>query len=95
MGVHEKDMVPRRRQRGFTIRSDRALARLALLTGKGMSQARVVEEALDRMPLPSDAEDRQNARRRIDAIIAKGAALPKTSMSEMDSLEYDDDGNCR
>ena len=42
----------RRQQRAITIRSDHELARLALLTHNGRSQVQVIEEALDRTPLP-------------------------------------------
>jgi hypothetical protein len=42
----------RRRQPPITIRSAKAAARLGLLTRHGRSQADVIEEALERMPLP-------------------------------------------
>src|SRR3546814_19063115 len=45
---------PRRKQRAITIRSDHALKRLELLTRDGRSQFEIIEEALDRMPLPKE-----------------------------------------
>ena len=87
--------APRRQQHAITIRSDHAYARLALLARDGRSQAKLIEEALDRMPLPKAASDTDRARSRIDAIIAQGRGLPKMTMAEFDALEYDEDGNCR
>jgi hypothetical protein len=51
----------RRRQPPITIRSAKAAARLCLLTRDGRSQSEVIEDALERMPLPalvSSAEER-------------------------------------
>lgn len=83
--------TPRRQQRGFTIRSDHALARLALLTRDGRSQAEVIEEALDRMPLPAE-RDREAFLAEIAAIQAR---IPKgsfPSMKEIDAELYDENG---
>ena len=83
--------TPRRRQRGVTIRSDRALARLALLTRGGRSQAEVIEEALDRMPLPQ-TRDREAFLADIAAIVAQvpGGSLPP--MAQIDAELYDENG---
>ena len=86
--------VPRRQQRGVTIRSDHALARLALLTRDGRSQVEVIEDALDRMPLPSD-NDREAFRADIDAILAKVPKRKYPTMAELDADNFDDEGNCR
>jgi antitoxin VapB len=82
---------PRRRQRAITIRSDHALARLALLARDGRSQVEIIEEALDRMPLPGQG-DRQTFLRDIAAIqerVPQGALPP---MAELDAAQYDDNG---
>lgn len=85
----------RRQQRAITIRSDHALARLALLTRDGRSQVQVIEEALDRMPLPKQQADKAVRRARINAILATVPKRPYPTMAELDALEYDDEGNCR
>lgn len=85
----------RRQQRAITIRSDHALARLALLTRGGRSQVQVIEEALDRMPLPRQEADKAGRRARIAAILATVPKRKYPSMAELDALEYDDEGNCR
>lgn len=89
-------MQPRRKQQPISIRSDRAAARLRLLTRNGRSQTDVIEEALERMPLPQEDEERI-ARRlaELDALVAK---IPKGSimpMKEFDALEYDENGDLR
>ena len=53
-----------------TVRSDHALARLALLTRDGRSQVQVIEDALDRMPLPKRETEKVGRRARIEAILA-------------------------
>lgn len=85
----------RRQQRAITIRSDHALARLALLTRGGRSQVQVIEEALDRMPLPRQEADKIGRRSRIEAILATVPKQNYPTMAELDALEYDDEGNCR
>lgn len=85
----------RRQQRAITIRSDHALARLALLTRDGRSQVQVIEEALDRMPLPKRQADKAARRARINAILATVPKKAYPTMAELDALEYDDEGNCR
>ena len=91
MASNAHNSTPRRRQRGITIRSDHALARLALLTSGGRSQADVIEEALDHMPLPK-ARDRAAFLADISAIVAK---VPKGSfpaMAQIDAELYDENG---
>lgn len=85
----------RRQQRSITIRSDHALARLALLTRDGRSQVQVIEEALDRMPLPRQQADKAARRARVDAILATVPRKNYPTMAELDALEYDEEGNCR
>lgn len=85
----------RRQQRAITIRSDHALARLALLTRGGRSQVQVIEEALDRMPLPHQEADRAGRRARIAAILATVPKRNYPTMAELDAEQYDDEGNCR
>ena len=81
----------RRQQRAITIRSDHALARLALLTRDGRSQVQVIEEALDRMPLPK-ARDPDAFRAEIDAILATVPKRKYPTMAEIDAELYDEDG---
>jgi antitoxin VapB len=83
--------TPRRQQRGVTIRSDHALARLALLTRDGRSQVEVVEEALDRMPLPVTS-DREALIADIRAIQARVPKRAYPSMAELDAEFYDEEG---
>ncbi len=91
-------MRPRRQQATITIRSDRAKARLALLTRGGRSQAEIIENALDREPLPQGAMDEARLERRMAEIDRLIAAIPKGSgvtMKEFDALEYDEHGDLR
>jgi hypothetical protein len=86
--------LPRRQQRRIAFASDRAFKRLQLLTRGGRSQVDVIEEALERMPLPV-VDDRARA---LEDICALLAGLPKRAyptMEELDAIEYDADGNCR
>ena len=89
-------MQPRRKQSPITIRSDRAAARLKLLTRGGRSQAEVIEEALERMPAPGGVpEEQAKWRSRLDELIAQ---IPKGSImsaKEFDALEYDENGDPR
>lgn len=89
-------MRARRKQTSLTIRSDRAIARLKLLTLDGRSQAQVIEEALDQLPLPKEASSIEERKARIMEIIDRLAArgdIP--SMKEFDRREYDENGNPR
>lgn len=82
----------RRQQRAITIRSDHALARLALLARDGRSQVQVIEEALDRMPVPKPLFDRAERRARIEAILASVPKRKYPTMAEIDAELYDEDG---
>jgi hypothetical protein len=82
----------RRKQTAITIRSARAAERLALLTRDGRSQAQVIEEALEKMPLPTARIDRQAIRTEIAAIVARGRGLPAKSLEAIDAEMYDENG---
>lgn len=82
----------RRAQKPITIRSDRAAARLALLTRTGRSQAHVIEEALDLMPVPVDTDGEAARRARIMATIDRLSAAGIPTMAEFDAAEYDENG---
>ncbi len=82
----------RRKQRAITIRSDRALARLALLTRDGRSQVQVIEEALDRLPVPRAHADLDTFRRKIDAILDDVDHTMIPTMLEFDAATYDENG---
>jgi hypothetical protein len=85
----------RRRQPPITIRSAKAAARLCLLTRDGRSQAEVIEDALERMPLPALVSSAEERVARIKAIVATVGRERLPTMAELDALEYDDDGNPR
>lgn len=85
----------RRQQRAITIRSDHALARLALLTRDGRSQVRVIEEALDRLPVPKQITESTARRARIEAILARVPKQNYPAMAELDAENFDDEGNSR
>lgn len=86
----------RRGQQAITIRSDRAAARLKLLTRDGRSQAQVIEEALESLAVPP-AEDGDVKRRRAELEALLDSFDPTTipSMAAFDAREYDDLGNPR
>ena len=89
-------MQTRRAQKPITIRSDRAASRLAVLTRDGRSQAQVIEEALEAMPVPVLPDESTARLARIDAILAElrqRTDIP--SMAEFDAREYDERGNPR
>ena len=91
-------MQTRRAQQPITIRSDRAAARLKLLTRDGRSQAQVIEEALEAVSAPDVAGDnpeRAALVARIEATIAELRKRPMPSMAEFDAREYDERGNPR
>lgn len=88
-------MQPRRQQPAITIRSRRALDRLRLLMCNGRSQVAVIEEALDRMPLPPEADDIEARRARIMAILDRIDPSTIPSMAEFDAREYDERGSPR
>lgn len=86
--------LPRRQQRRIAFASDRAFERLRLLTSGGRSQADVIEEALERMPLPV-ADDRANVVHEIRELLARLPMRNYPTMQELDAHEYGVDGNCR
>jgi hypothetical protein len=95
-------MQPRRSQPAITIRSQKAVDRLKLLTRGGRSQTSVIEEALERLPDPAVAEDAEKERRaefmRLIVDIQAGVARHPfrfVSMAEFDAHEYDERGNLR
>jgi hypothetical protein len=86
--------LPRRQQRRIAFASDRAFKRLQLLTRGGRSQADVIEEALERMPVPA-ADDRAAVVEEIRDLLARLPSRAYPTMQELDAAEYDADGNCR
>lgn len=87
-------MDPRRKQPSLTIRSVRAIERLRLLTRDGRSQATVIEEALERMPLPAiGADDAEEVIAKLEALSRRIAPqLRWRSMAEFDEATYDERG---
>ena len=83
--------IARRHQRPITIRSGKAAERLALLTRDGRSQAQVIEEALERMPLPPVA-DRSAIIAEIRKILNSVPKRPYPTMAEIDAELYDANG---
>ena len=88
-----RSSMPRRAEQPITIRSDRAARRLALLGRDGRSQASIIEDALERMPLPPDAE--AELRARLHAILDGAAPTAIPSAAAFDAREYDERGNPR
>lgn len=94
-------MQPRRLQPAITIRSQKAVDRLKVLTRDGRSQTSVIEEALEKLPEAPALESIETRRERmngiIEAIQAKAVDNPFRfkSMAEFDAFEYDENGNCR
>lgn len=84
-------MRPRRQQATISFQSDRAKARLAVLTRGGRSQAEIMEEALDRMPEP-ESVDIDARRAEIEAILDRVDRSVAMTIEEFDALEYDRDG---
>lgn len=84
--------MARRRQPPITIRSARAAARLALLTRDGRSQAQVIEEALERMPLPETGGDFAQWRAKVEDLLAKVEGDRVPTMAAFDASEYDESG---
>lgn len=89
-------MQPRRKQPPITIRSERALRRLKVLTRTGRSQAEIIEEALELMPDPiTQPVDLDRWREEIDAILAQVDPASIMTMKEFDAIEYDENGDLR
>ena len=89
-------MQPRRKQPSITSRSQRAVERLKLLTRDGRSQAAIVEEALERMPLPPQERLTLKQREaRIMEILERIDPDSIPTMAEFDAREYDERGNPR
>lgn len=89
-------MQPRRKQPALTIRSARAIERLKLLTRDGRSQAAVIEEALERMPLPpQEGLTLEQRSARIMEILERIDPKSIPNMAEFDAREYDQHGNPR
>ena len=55
----------------------------------------MIEEALDRLPLPRPIADRAERRARIEAILARVPKRRYPTMAELDAENFDDEGNCR
>jgi antitoxin VapB len=88
-------MRPRRHQTSITFRSDKAAQRLAVLTRSGRSQAEIIEEALDKVPIPATEETGLEAfLDRIDEITRRSASRPRKwkSIAEFDEATYDERG---
>ena len=91
-------MRPRRQQATVAFQSDRAKARLALLTRDGRSQAQVIEEALDHAPVPPprlSPEQLAERRAQLEAILDRVDRSTMMTMAEFDALEYDEFGDPR
>ena len=87
----QANSVARRKQPAITIRSSRAAERLALLTRGGRSQADVIEEALDRMPVPTE-KSREEIWAEIEQILASVPKRKYPTMAELDDDFWDEDG---
>jgi len=92
-------MKPRRAQPAITIRSQKAVDRLKLLTRSGRSQVEVIEDALERLPVPADKDDDEAEQfyQKLMGIAQRAAGLPYRwkSMADFDAHEYDENGNLR
>jgi hypothetical protein len=90
-------MQPRRLQPAITIRSQKAVDRLKLLTRDGRSQTAVIEEALEKMAEPLAPDTIETIRAQIEKASIRYAARPRRwrTMAEFDEHEYDENGNCR
>jgi antitoxin VapB len=92
MGAAAHQTPPRRKQRAITIRSDHALRRLEMLARDGRSQVEIIEEALDRMPLPKPVSDTAARRARIEDILARVPKRKYPTMAEIDAELWDEEG---
>lgn len=85
-------MQPRRAQQPITIRSDKAAAKLAILTRGGRSQAEVIEDALDRVPEPAEPDTVAARMARLSAILDQIDPSGIPTMAEFDAMTYDEYG---
>ncbi len=89
-------MQARRQQASITVRSDKAAALLDRLAHPGRSKVSIIEEALERLPIPHDHPRELERRARIaDALKHLHARDDIPSMAEFDAREYDERGNPR
>lgn len=88
-------MRPRRQQASITFQSDRAKARLALLTRTGRSQAEIIEDALDQMTLPGGEIGEEAWLTRLQALIDKVPKDGAWTITQFDAAEYDEHGDPR
>jgi hypothetical protein len=95
--VYHPAMQPRRLQPAITIRSQKAVDRLKLLTRNGRSQTAVIEEALEKMAEPKPTDDVAQREAEIRVLIERLSKRipPIPSMTEFDAREYDERGNLR
>jgi hypothetical protein len=84
----------RRQQQAITIRSDKAAALLRVLATNGRSQAAVIEEALERMPVPDRPSPAEVARRMaaMEEFLKDFDPTGMPTMAEFDAREYDENG---
>lgn len=92
MGAAAHQKPPRRKQRAITIRSDRAFKRLELLARGGRSQAEIIEEALERMPLRAAQAGLEAFRRKVASILEGVDPKSIPGMAEFDDAAYDESG---
>ncbi len=85
-------VTPRRQQRRIAIASDRAFDRLKLLTRDGRSQVSVIEEALERMPVPKSPRSREDLIAAIEAIQASVPKRDYPTLAEIDAEFWDEEG---
>lgn len=83
--------IARRNQQPIAIRSTKAAERLSLLTRDGRSQAQVIEEALERMPLPP-VKDREAIIASIQELLASIPKRKRQTMAEIDEELWDENG---
>lgn len=83
--------TPRRQQRRIAIASDRAFDRLKLLTSDGRSQVSVIEEALERMPVPG-TKDVAAFVADIEKLVASFPKRDFPTMAEIDAEFWDEEG---
>jgi hypothetical protein len=86
-------VVPRHRQTPVSFRSDKAAALLARLTDNGLSQAQVIEDALEKAAETAPRLSKEEFIARIDAIVAPVLAIPnRPTFKELDDALWDENG---